>query len=169
MIVGRITEVEAYRGEDDLACHASRGRTRRTETMYGTPGTAYVYQIYGMYHCLNLVTERRDFPAAVLVRSCRPLRGAGIEPVPDADDAHLLTFPVGPGRLCRYFQVTRALNGEDLVRSKNLWLADDSTRVAPTEILRASRIGVEYAGPAAAWPWRFIDGTSPFVSVKPRM
>ncbi|MDP3963490.1 MAG: DNA-3-methyladenine glycosylase [bacterium] len=72
---GIITEVEAYIGQDDLACHASRGRTRRTEGLYAGPGTLYIYLIYGMYWCLNIVTEKKDFPAAVLIRAVEPLEG----------------------------------------------------------------------------------------------
>jgi DNA-3-methyladenine glycosylase len=153
----RITEVEAYRGEDDLACHASRGRTPRTETLYARPGTAYVYLIYGMYHCLNVVTERADFPAAVLLRGAEPID----EELPSAA-YH------GPGRLCRSLNITRAENGLNLTRSRDLFFADDGARVPPHAVARTPRIGVEYAGAAAAWPWRFVHVEKPRESVRTR-
>jgi DNA-3-methyladenine glycosylase len=91
---GRIIEVEAYVGFHDRASHASRGRTKRTEVMFGRPGLAYVYLIYGMHHCLNVVTERADFPAAVLIRAVE-------------DEAELID---GPGRVCRSFKIDREFN-----------------------------------------------------------
>lgn len=139
---GRIIEVEAYVGPEDKACHASRGRTARTDVLFGPPGLAYVYLIYGMYHCLNVVTEREGFPAAVLIRAIEERRSA----------AQLID---GPGRVCRAFDIDRSLNRWDLTVGRRLWLEDRGERVPDTEILRAPRIGVDYAGEWAAKPWRF--------------
>ncbi|MER3425159.1 MAG: 3-methyladenine DNA glycosylase [Nitrospiraceae bacterium] len=141
-ISGRIIEVEAYVGPKDRASHASRGRTTRTEVMFGPAGIAYVYLIYGMYHCLNVVTERIDYPAAVLIRAVD-------------QDVPLSQLIDGPGKLCRAFQIDRSLNGWDLTAGKILWFEDRGDRVKPAEILAVPRIGVDYAGEWAAKPWRF--------------
>lgn len=133
---GRITEVESYVGMDDAACHAARGRTKRTEIMFGEAGHAYVYLIYGIYHCLNIVTEEKDFPAAVLIRSLDAVNG--------------------PGRLTRALKITRTMNGADLTTSQYLYLVDDGWRVAPTAIRMTPRIGVAYAGNDALLPWRYV-------------
>jgi DNA-3-methyladenine glycosylase len=138
---GRIVEVEAYVGPNDLACHASKGRTKRTEVMFGMPGVAYVYMIYGMYHCFNVVTEEEGFPAAVLVR--------GVEV---QDEARLIS---GPGRVCRFLDIDRSLTGLDLTAGKVLWLEDRGERVLPRRVLRSPRIGVDYAGDWAMKPLRF--------------
>lgn len=138
-VAGRIIEVEAYVGPEDRACHASRGRTQRTDVLFGPAGTAYVYLIYGMYHCFNVVTEREDFPAAVLVRAVE-VDGVLID---------------GPGRLCRALRIDRTLNRLDLTRGEGLWLEDRSVRVSPADIGAHPRIGVEYAGEWAGKPWRF--------------
>ena len=98
ILAGKIVEVEAYVGPEDKACHASKGRTQRTEVLFGPPGVAYVYLIYGMYHCLNVVTEREEFPSAVLIRAIEI-------------DGELID---GPGRLCRALQIDRRLNRVDL-------------------------------------------------------
>lgn len=139
---GLIAEVEAYIGPEDRACHASRGRTARTDVLFGPPGIAYVYLIYGMYHCLNVVTEREGFPAAVLIRAveCR-------SPTPILID--------GPGRLCRSFHIDRTLNRWDLTDGKELWLEDRGTRLTEADVVTAPRIGVDYAAEWAAKPWRF--------------
>lgn len=139
LFVGMIVEVEAYVGPEDLACHASKGRTKRTEVLFGPPGVAYVYLIYGMYHCLNVVTEREGFPAAVLIRAV-------------ANEAHLID---GPGRLCRAFQIDLRLNRCDMSQGRDLWIEDRSRRIIASEITSAPRVGVEYAGEWAAKPWRF--------------
>jgi len=136
---GRIIEVEAYVGPQDRASHASRGRTKRTDVMFGQPGLAYVYLIYGMYHCLNVVTERSDYPAAVLIRA--------IEYETDLAD--------GPGRVCRLFGIDRRLNCHDLTSGKALWIEDRGERISRTQIGAFPRIGVDYAGLWAAKPWRF--------------
>ena len=132
----RICEVEAYHGEADLACHASKGRTARTEVMYAAGGVWYVYLCYGMHEMLNLVTGPAGQPSAVLVR--------GVEAVN------------GPGRLTRTLGIGRRFNGLAAAPASGLWLEDDGFRVPRNAIRATSRIGVAYAGPLwAAKPWRF--------------
>lgn len=150
---GRIVEVEAYVGTEDRASHASRGRTRRTNVMFGPPGFAYVYFVYGMHHCFNAVTEREGFPAAVLVRALQPL--AGVE--------HSTS---GPGRLCRALGIDRRLDGIDLTRDA-LLLADDGTHVPESAVVQAPRVGVGFAGEWAEQPWRFYVRDNVWVS-RPR-
>jgi len=132
----RICEVEAYTGEADLACHASKGRTPRTEVLYAAGGVWYVYLCYGIHEMLNLVTGPRDRPAAILIR--------GVESV------------TGPGRLTRRFGIDRRFNTLPAAPASGLWLEDDGFR-PPSRAVRATpRIGVDYAGPVwAAKPWRF--------------
>lgn len=166
IITAMITETEAYCGSNDLASHASRGRTPRTEVMFGPPGYAYVYLVYGMYHCLNVVAEKENYPAAVLIRGViivQNLKCKIQNPNPKFKNLQLLT-PYhklftnlnGPGKLCRYFQIDRRLNKEDLIISKNLWLEDRGVKVKPNHIRSSSRIGVDYAGPYKNKPWRFF-------------
>lgn len=147
--VGRIVEVEAYKGPEDLAAHSSKGRTQRTEVMFGPPGHAYVYLIYGFWHCLNIVTAKDGVPHAVLVRAIEPI--SGIE-----ETTH------GPGLLCRALGIDRSLNGADLL-GERLWL-ERPERYRKPRIVRATRIGVDYAGDWAHKPWRFFDADSPYVS-----
>lgn len=148
---GRIVETEAYQGPEDLAAHSSRGRTRRTEVMFGPPGYAYVYFIYGFWHCLNVVTAAQGVPHAVLLRALEPV--TGIE-----------ERTWGPGLLCRAMRIDRALNGADLCGDV-LWLERPSTaKRRPPRIARAPRIGVDYAGEWARRPWRFYDRDSRYVS-----
>ena len=144
----RIVDVEAYVGPEDRASHASKGRTKRTEIMFGPSGVVYVYLIYGMYHCLNLVTERIDFPAAILIR--------GIEIVENGN--RRLDFPPrveGPGRVCRFLEIDRNLNGLDATQGKGIWVEDRGKNVSPRQIQKLPRIGVSYAGDWAQKPWRF--------------
>jgi DNA-3-methyladenine glycosylase len=138
-IAGKIVEVEAYVGSQDRACHASKGRTQRTEVMFGPAGVAYVYLIYGMYHCLNVVTEREEFPSAVLIRAIE-LDGKLID---------------GPGRLCRALQIDRCLNHVDLTIGKCLWFEDRGEAVGRGTVGAYPRIGVDYAGTWAKKLWRF--------------
>jgi DNA-3-methyladenine glycosylase len=138
----RIVETEAYVGEDDLACHASRGRTPRTETMYGQPGHAYVYMIYGMYHCLNVVTEKKDFPAAVLIR------GVKIEGI-DSKKTD------GPGKLCKFLKIDRELNSWNLTFGERLWLEPRDSKIKLTKVQKNKRIGIDYAKHCREYLWRF--------------
>jgi DNA-3-methyladenine glycosylase len=146
----RIVETEAYKGFEDRASHAFRGRTARTALMFGPPGYAYVYLIYGMYHCLNAVTESADFPAAVLIRAVEPL-------------ASITDKTAGPGLLCRAMEIDRALNGADLC-GEILYIERRSDETASPRIGKSARIGVDYAGAWAKKPWRFFDKDSAHVS-----
>jgi DNA-3-methyladenine glycosylase len=139
MLAGKIVEVEAYVGSQDKACHASKGRTQRTDVMFGPAGVAYVYLIYGMYHCLNVVTEREEFPSAVLMRAIEI-------------DGELID---GPGRLCRALEIDRRLNRLDLTTGESLWFEDRETLVKKADVGVHPRIGVDYAGEWAKKPWRF--------------
>lgn len=156
-IVGKIVETEAYMGPDDLASHASRGRTPRTEIMFGKPGFAYIYLIYGMYCCFNVVTEKEGFPAAVLIRSIKALGESDVNCLPRAESRGQLSKVKtdGPGKLCRYFKIDKSLNGEDLIYSKKLWIEDRGEEIKKSQIINGERIGVVYAKHCACYPWRF--------------
>ncbi|MGH7874567.1 MAG: DNA-3-methyladenine glycosylase [Candidatus Binatia bacterium] len=158
--VGRIVETEAYIGPQDLACHASKGRTARTEVMFGPAGHAYVYFIYGFYNMLNLVTEAKDYPAAVLIRAVEPVDG--IELMKERRKTNVLhNLASGPGKLCQAFAVDRSLNGVNLCG--NILYVED--RGEPTPKFRATaRIGVDYAGKWKTKPYRFLVRGSEFVS-----
>jgi DNA-3-methyladenine glycosylase len=134
IISSMITETEAYKGFNDKASHASKGRTKRTEVMFAPAGTIYVYLIYGMYHCLNIVTEKKDYPAAVLIR--------GVEGVN------------GPGRVCKHFKIGRDLNGKML--GKEIWVEDNQVKIPNHKFQITKRIGVDYAGESKDLPWRFM-------------
>lgn len=132
----RICEVEAYQGEEDLACHASKGRTKRTEVMYAAGGVWYVYLCYGVHEMLNLVTGPEGRPSAILIRG---VEGAA-----------------GPGRLTRLLGIDRRFNARPASPVTGLWIEDDGYRVPRGAIRTGPRIGVDYAGPVwAAKPWRF--------------
>jgi DNA-3-methyladenine glycosylase len=150
--VGRVVEVEAYLGPTDLAAHTSRGRTARTRAMFGPPGHAYVYLIYGMYHCMNAVTGPEGSGTAVLLRALAPVTGLEGE-------------SNGPGKLCRAMDITLEHYGMDLC-SDTLWLARDNAPAAG-QIATSPRIGVDYAGEWAAKPLRFYIDGHPAVSRRP--
>lgn len=149
--VGRIVEAEAYLGPHDLAAHSSKGRTRRTEVMFGPPGRAYVYLIYGIHHCLNAVTEAEGSASAVLIRALEPIQ-------------NIENGTNGPGRLCRTLGIDRQLNGHDLTRAGELFFAEPETTQPPFELVATPRIGVDYAGEWAAKPLRFYIRGNPYVS-----
>ncbi|MBM4124227.1 MAG: DNA-3-methyladenine glycosylase [Nitrospira sp.] len=153
LLSGRIIEVEAYVGPKDRASHASRGRTKRTEVMFGPPGIAYVYLIYGMYHCFNVVTEREDYPAAILIRAVEvENKSVGVGGASAGPPSTLID---GPGRLCRHFAISLEQNRHDLTLGEQLWLEDRGELIASSRIVAAPRIGVDYAGAWAEKLWRF--------------
>jgi len=147
--VGRIVEVEAYLGPHDLAAHSARGLTRRTQIMFGPPGHAYVYLIYGMYYCMNVVTQPEGVASAVLLRALEPVK-------------NIQGRMQGPGLLCKAMDIDKRLNGHDL-------FSDDFYIAAPNEpepftIVKRPRIGVAYAGPWARRLLRFYIKGNAFVS-----
>lgn len=147
--LGRIVEVEAYLGPHDLAAHSARGLTPRTRVMFGPPGYAYVYFIYGMYFCMNVVTEREGHASAVLLRA--------LEPVKNLDGR-----TCGPGLLCRAMNIDRRLNGHDLL-SDNFYIAAPESAKKLT-LVKRPRIGVDYAKHWAKRHLRFYLKGNPFVS-----
>ena len=147
--IGRIVEVEAYLGEHDLAAHSSKGLTERTKPMFGPPGFAYVYLIYGVHHCLNVVTEGAGNASAVLLRA--------LEPVKNIEDR-----TQGPGLLCRAMKIDRHLNAHDLL-SDDLFIAHPEVAEKFT-VVKRPRIGVEYARHWAKRRLRFYVKGSPFFS-----
>jgi len=158
-IRARIVETEAYIGEEDQACHARFGRTKRNAVMYGVAGHAYIYLCYGIHELLNIVTERElafgstpKAPAAVLIRRIIALE---YDRTQNAYLRSKMAKILGPGSLTKYLQITRALNGEDLTKSGKLWIAKDDYMVKKSQIKSAERIGVAYAGKWAKRRWRF--------------
>lgn len=159
-VSGRIVETEAYRGPEDRAAHSYGGRrTARTEAMYGPPGFAYVFFVYGMHWHFNLVTSAEGLPHAVLVRAVEPLEGVELMLTRRKRAAASRDLTNGPGKLCQAFGIDRELYGADLTGSR-LYLLDGPTPRAE----RSKRIGVDYAAEWADKPWRFYDPTSSFVS-----
>ena len=161
-VAGIIVETEAYRGPEDKASHAYNGRrTRRTETMYGVGGTAYVYFVYGMYNQFNVVTNLEDVPHAILVRAVEPVEGLDIiRRRRRGRFEHELTS--GPGRLCVAMGIDRKLDKADLLGDR-VWIEEGLT-VSHRQIARGARIGIDYAEKWAKKPWRFWIRDNPFVS-----
>jgi DNA-3-methyladenine glycosylase len=158
LLTARIVEAEAYQ-EDDPASHSFRGRTNRTEVMFGPPGHAYVYFTYGMHHCLNVVTGSTGEGSAVLLRAAAPLEG--LEEMArrrGTNDPRALCS--GPGRLCQALGIDRAENGLDLVRGRLLWLLEGAP-VAPSTISVGPRVGITSG---TERPWRFSVQGYRFVS-----
>ena len=147
--VGRIVEVEAYLGPHDLAAHSARGLTERTKVMFGPPGHAYVYMIYGMYYCMNVVTEREGHASAVLLRAVEPIQNVSGR-------------TQGPGLLCKAMGIDKRLNAHDLL-SDDFHIATPPKR-KPISVVQRPRIGVDYAGRWAKRHLRFYIKGNPFVS-----
>ncbi|MFH2035865.1 MAG: DNA-3-methyladenine glycosylase [Candidatus Zixiibacteriota bacterium] len=156
-ITVRLVEVEAYIGEDDPACHAAVGRTARNEIMYGWGGFSYVYLIYGMYHCLNIVTEDEGYPAAVLIRGAEPIEGLGLMNN-NSGKSGKDKFTNGPGKLCRALNLNREHNGLDLT-GNDLYLEDRGYKKATIE--RSRRIGIKKGTDRL---WRIFEKGSPYLS-----
>lgn len=159
-IVGRVVETEAYLGPHDLACHAAKGRTARTEVMFGPGGHAYVYFIYGFYNMLNIVTEKDGYPAAVLIRAVEPVAGIELMQAGRKSTNHR-NLTSGPGKLCQAFGIDRSFNGVDL--SDDLLYVEDRGGPHP-KIVTAARIGVDYAGKWKDEPLRYLIPGNEFVS-----
>lgn len=164
ILAGKIVETEAYIGEDDLACHASKGRTNRSEILYQKAGTIYVYLVYGMYYCFNIVTEQEHFPSAVLIRAVEPADGIEtMKKLRKTGDSRNLAS--GPGKLCMAFGINKTMNGKD-VFGDTIYIEDRGEKVSAKNIACAKRIGVDYAGVCAHYPWRFYIKDNEFIFKK---
>lgn len=162
---GRIVEVEAYRGPLDLAAHSSRGLTKRTSVMYGPPGHAYVYLLYGVSWAMNIVTTADGMPHAVLIRAIEPLAGIDLMARRRRKSPDSRELTNGPGKLTNALTITGADYGRDLCGGQ-LYLEDCELPVG--KIGRSTRINVDYAGRWAAKLWRFYERGNRYVSVAPR-
>jgi len=193
--IGKIVETEAYLSENDLACHAAKGKTKRNHVMFGPAGHVYIYMIYGMYHCLNFVTEAEHKPSAVLIRAVEPILSNNKYQLPDTKLSELRKLSSGPGKLCRWMEINKALNGEDLSKSNKLFVVNKfeqinvnysenkclhliaganrrgqfmlkAKKLLPRQIVKTARIGVDYAGDHKHLPLRFYIKDNKFVSKK---
>jgi DNA-3-methyladenine glycosylase len=159
---GRIVETEAYLGEHDLACHAAAGRTRRTEPLYGSPGTSYVYFIYGVHWCFNAVTREAGLPSAVLVRAIEPSRGVELMRARRTAARRDVDLTNGPGKLCAALGIDARHNALPLDRRPVL--IREGVAVPRHQVLVTPRIGIRES---AEWPLRWIVADSPYVSRTP--
>ena len=167
----KIVETEAYNGPNDLASHASRGRTNRNEAMFGKPGTIYVYFTYGMHYMLNIVTEKKDYPAAVLIRAVEPA----------TYNSQLITRNSlktnGPAKLTKHLKINKIFNGLRIYTKKHgLWIesppalklcgASHGKNLKPSQIVKTTRVGVDYADKYKDKKWRFYIKNNKFISKK---
>jgi len=154
-IGGIITETEAYRGEEDLACHARAGKTNRTRVMYGPPGYAYIYFNYGIHWLLNIVTEEKDFPAAVLIRAIKPTEGLEIianrrKGIPRSQ------WTNGPAKICQALNLDNNFNGTDICAPESVLFVEEGQKIQENAIAIKSRVGIQSVPePWKSIPWRF--------------
>lgn len=159
----RIVETEAYLGLKDPAAHTfGDRRTQRTKAMYLDGGHAYIYMIYGMYFCLNVVTRTTEHPEAVLLRAVEPLDFV----MPRKKPSKTQLPANGPGKICRYLELTKNEDGLSLMTKKSVLWIENAEDLPSKEIVTAKRIGVDYAGDAANWPLRFYIRDNLHVSKK---
>ncbi len=166
-VIAKIVETEAYGGREDLGCHVGRfGRTKRTLSLFGKVGLAYIYPVHINTYCLNVVCHKKAQAGGVLIRALELLKGKNLilrnfESVnKNLKIAKLLS---GPGKLCRLLEIDLSLNGEDLVEGRRLYFAQGE-RVKKDEIISTPRINIPYAGISKRWHWRFVIKNSPSLS-----
>ncbi|MFQ5576825.1 MAG: DNA-3-methyladenine glycosylase [Anaerolineae bacterium] len=166
ILSGMVVETEAYLGQADTACHAHRGRTPRTEVMFGPPGVAYVYFVYGMHYMLNVVTEAEGVPCAVLIRAIEPLQGrARMQALRQTANHHLAD---GPARLCQALAIDKTLNRRPVTTGDALWF-EAYRRIPAADVACGPRVGIRYAAPAdRRAPHRFWIRGNRHVSPGPR-
>ena len=162
LLCGMVVETEAYVGPGDTACHAFRGKTARNEVMFGKPGHAYVYLVYGMHSMLNIVTEKENEPAAVLIRAIEPLAGQDIMARNRSRSGPGLSN--GPAKLCAALAIDKSLNGLNITRGEKLTI-EKFRNIPATQIQKGPRIGIAYARPEdQKRPWRFWIRNNAYVS-----
>lgn len=170
-LCAKIVEAEAYMGITDQAAHSYGGRrTSRVEVMYGRPGFSYVFLVYGMYHCFNVVTREEGNPQAVLLRAGEPVEGLELmaenrykKELSALTKGQLTGLTNGPGKLCKALSIDKSLNGEDLCKNR-LYVAEGPAETF--SVIESKRIGIDYAGEAKDYPWRFYIEGNRYVSVK---
>ena len=171
-VIGKIVEVEAYMGPIDKAAHSyNNRRTDRNEIMYGPPGFSYVYIIYGMYNCMNVIVEAPGKPQGILIRALEPVEGleamSGFrysKTYGELSKRERLGLTSGPGKLCRALSINRSQNGLDLCGDKLYIIIDEKEE--PFQIISTTRINIDYAEEAKDFPWRFYIKGNPYVSKK---
>lgn len=157
----KIVETEAYCGSNDLASHANRGRTERNGVMFGEPGIIYVYFTYGMHYMLNIVTEKKDYPAAVLIRAVEPI-SQNIKHI-----THNILKTNGPAKLTKFLQIDKRFNNLPVyTKKRDLWIEGRAENLKPSQIVKTVRIGVDYARGYKDKKWRFYIRGNEFVSKK---
>lgn len=170
-ISAKIVEVEAYMGVNDKAAHSYGGkRTPRVEVMYGEPGFSYVFIIYGMYYCFNIVTREVGIPQAVLIRAVEPIEGFELmaqnrfnKSYEQLNKSQIITLTNGPGKLCNALVINKSQNGVDLCSNK-LYVLEDQKE--DFDIISSKRVGIDYAEEAKNYLWRFYIKDNKYVSVK---
>lgn len=166
-IICRIVETEAYIGPEDKGCHAYQNkRTKRTEVMFWSGGHAYIYLIYGMYHCLNVVTGQKNKPEAVLIRAIEPITGINrIKENRVIKSKKIEDLTNGPGKLCQALAIDKKLNGYDLISGNDLYIINDNNyNHQEYDIVADKRINIDYAEEYKDKLWRFYLKGNPFVS-----
>lgn len=163
-ISGIIVETEAYIGPQDLASHASRGKTERNKIMFEDAGLWYVYMIYGFYHCLNIITEKRHHPSAILIRALEPLENTD-EMIKNRKMEKISNLTSGPGKLCQALKIDRKFNYTNLnLKDSLLYIEDRGIKIPKSKIIKTARVGVYYAKEWKDKPLRFYIKNNPFVS-----
>ncbi|MFL0248115.1 DNA-3-methyladenine glycosylase [Candidatus Clostridium stratigraminis] len=171
-IIGKIVEVEAYMGPDDKAAHSyNNRRTERNEVMYGLGGFSYVYFIYGMYHCMNVVVEKIGKPQAILIRALEPIFNINTmavnrynKSIEELSKSEVKGLTNGPGKLCRALKIDRKENAKDLCGDELYIMSDEN--IATFEMVSTTRVNIDYAEEAALYPWRFYIKNNPYISKK---
>ncbi|MBK9982382.1 MAG: DNA-3-methyladenine glycosylase [Saprospiraceae bacterium] len=165
---GKIVETEAYRGPDDKAAHSyNNRRTPRTEVMYRKGGVAYIYFCYGIHHMMNVVTAPQDHPHAVLIRALEPAEGIDAMAERRKMEASDIRLTKGPGALCVALGLTKDRTGTSLYKtSTSIWIENRGINYDDSEICAGKRIGIDNAGDAVDWPWRYFVKGSKYVSAK---
>jgi DNA-3-methyladenine glycosylase len=165
---GKIVETEAYRGPDDKAAHSyNNRRTPRTEVMFGKGGVAYIYFIYGVHHMMNVVTGPKEHPHAVLIRALEPADGIDYMAMRRKMEVSDIRLTKGPGALCVSLGLTKSMTGTSLYKSStSIWIEDRGIKYDDSEICVGKRIGIDSAGDAVDWPWRYFVKGCRYVSAK---
>ena len=174
VLKGMIVETEAYIGAIDKASHAYGGRrTKRTETLYGEPGIVYVYSIYGMYFCFNVICGKKNVAEGVLIRGLEPLEGLDEmalyrfnKPYNELTKNQIKNLTNGPSKLCIAMGINKSNNTKELTKENSLYIEEHNIKVSPSNIVETTRIGIDYAEEAVHFPWRFYIKDNPYVSKK---